>query len=285
MSNDVSTNLVIPCILDYSANVIVYGETQPDVSFSYSFAVVDGFSINRMKSTFKYKDDNSGVLLKYDVSDNNYIQVNDWHDLIVDNHLTLNYSIYSTNSIYHYRMADTAPDTNILGEQIIMWVCSNLFGHPLAQAPITNDATIVEDVSDSTLGSQLYTTLTQNGATHENGTKTNPVLQSIYEQLINAGRFLELEPDTNQFLSFPFVVGDVLTFYIRITANASNEDVFFSGSQFTNVSQTNLQTIFSNILDTDPSTFPPEQKPLIPEGSSGVRIKEEIFKFSFAITA
>lgn len=282
-------NFVIPVMLDYSANAIIYGETVPDLSFNYGFSDVTGvISVGQIRNTFKYKDtdvDASGPLLKYDTTTG--LANTAWHDLLINPPLTVTTP---------YRNADATPTNDIsLGEHVIQWIASTLFGHPLAQAPISNDDAIKATVNDKTtndyMGKQLYDALTADGAgaaTESDGSTNNVVLLSMFEQLVNAGRYTDgsgldgsgnAEADTAGYVGFPYVEGDRISFLVRIGANCAQH-----GEQL-NTTLADGQTLTGTNTDLGAIFGAGNVPGVSADGNGGVTLSQEVWKFNFILSA
>jgi hypothetical protein len=280
--SDFSSSFVIPLVLDQSVNAVLYGEEVPTLSADYIFNPVTGvISLAQMNATFKYSDTDEAPapLLKYDVSDAGHITDASWHDLIVGQEL---------GSPTAYRNATVTPTNALFAEHVIQWICSTLFGHPQAQAPLTNDDEIktrIETGTNPSLGKQLYNKLTEFNADSSNGTVDNLILRSLFEQLVNEGRILDpsdvgLEDTSLNFVPFPFKVGDELNFLIKVSSTISNDvtvnDVSasdpFNGEIISNNNVANLGYIFQNVngVSVDPS--------------NNVSIDTEIWQFRFIIS-
>lgn len=274
------TNFVIPLMLDVSTNAIIYGESDPSLVYDYAFDTVTGeISVTQMKTTFKYKDDDvsGGPYLKYDVNAAGSISNVDWHNLMTTP------TLKCTNI---YRNATVAPTDAVLGEHVVQWIASTLFGHPQAQAPITNDTDIINDISDSNLGLDLYNQLSGNDAGTEAGTKTNEVLQSMWEQLVHAGRFNDGsgadasgnslgDTDAHGFQSFPYNSGDTLSFLIKIGSAINNDGNDYFSTEVNGVaagvSSSNMNTLFGGITGYD--------------NVNGNALEEQVWKFTFELSA
>jgi hypothetical protein len=129
---------------------------------------------------------------------------------------------------------------NSIGELLLRFVATHLSGHPLGQAFIQNDESIVASVNGRTagtanLGTTLVGKLTKNipdlsynvpeFSTTPRLTNggANSVLQSIYEQMLVAGmdRFVDLD-DVDVVRPLPFKSGDTLVLYLDVKANLQN---------------------------------------------------------------
>lgn len=275
-----ASTFVIPVVLDQSVNAVIYGEEVPTLSADYVFAsVTDVISLSQMNATFKYSDTDASPapLLKYDISDAAHLTTANWHDLIVGQTLS------TTNN---YRNASVAPTNSLFAEHVIQWICSTLFGHPQAQAPLTNDNAIkslIETGTSPSLGAQLFNQLSAGSTT---GATSNLVLRSLFEQLVNAGRILDPSDvgplDTSAtYQPFPFKVGDELQLLIKVSASVSNDvninDVSasdpFNGQIITTNSVTDLGTLFGNVNGVSVSE------------SNAVTLDTEIWMFRFTISA
>lgn len=288
-----STNFIVPLVINHNTKASIYGETGPNLIFNYEFTDVSGFTLTQMKDTFKYKDSDSGSgpFLKYDISSQHHITNNDWHNLLVNTNLGL-----SNNK---YRNSTTSPIVSPLASHVIQWISSTLFGHPLAQAPLTNETQIIEDISNGTYGStdtntntklgyQIYNELSgpfEQPASNENGTQSNEILKSIYEQMVNQNRFNQIEnsgtlepqsvQDTDGFISLPFEVGDRMSFLINIGCNLFNDSNDFNNANngIGTSTNTSLEKLFSNLTKD------------VQVVNNNVSLVPETWKFNFIVTA
>lgn len=278
-------NFIVPVRLNHTANALLYGASgEPLVQFQYQFQDISGFSIIEAINTFKYKDTNEGPapLLKFkefnQSTNPNGITKERLHDIITK-------SILKTSE--KYRNGTQFPNDSDLAHHIIQWIASTLFGHPLAQAPITNENQIVNDISNgetdgqtnieaNRLGHQLYNAFIENDANNLQGTTSNLLLISIFEQMINEGRF-DLnnqgeppppQPDTEGFVPFPFKTGDRLSFLVDIGCNLGN----FTDTGSDNTSATNLSSLFQNT-------------PGVNTNNGNVSLAQETWKFNIVITS
>jgi hypothetical protein len=262
-------NFLIPLVLDYTAKAYIYGETGPNLLFQYQFNDISGvITLDQMRNTFKYKDSDNGILLKYDIT--NGIKDHEWHNLITNQILTTNNK---------YRNSYSIPTDGPLSNHIIQWISSTLFGHPQAQAPLTNEEQIIQDVSNGTLagqtlGQQIYNALTQDISSNSGG--TNEIVQSIYEQMVNLGRFNvgsgedtsgNSIPDIEGFVELPFKSGDKLSFLIKINCDLVNDTNDSSTTNWETSTSTNLSTLFGEINGVSTT--------------DGVKLVPEVWKFTF----
>ena len=281
-----SKNFLIPLVLDYQSKAYIYGEKGPNLLFNYQFNIVDDvISLNDMKKTFKYKDngDNNGIILKYDTT--NGIDIDKWHNLITK-------KVLSTDN--NYRNSYVSPTEGLLSHHIIQWITSTLFGHPQAQAPLTNEEQIILDVSNGTLGSssdnidigqklgrQIYDKLTDR-ISGENGGTGNVIIQSIYEQMVNEGRFtvqsgttddtFQSPIDTEGFISLPFESGDKLSFLIKIQCDLVNDEssIKKNDNKWEASTASNLSNLFRNIEGQG-----------VQIDNNNVSLVPEVWKFTF----
>jgi hypothetical protein len=279
-----SNNFLVPLVLNHKSNALIYGEGSPQLLFSYEFEDVSGvISVSQMRDTFKYKDngDDNGIIFKYDTQTTNTITSDEWHDLIT------NQVLQTTNK---YRNSYTIPSDGLFSAHVIQWISSTLFGHPLAQAPITNEATIISDISGGTgyisnvkLGQQIFDSLSDNISGINGG--NNAIVQSIYEQMVNIGRFNDEQgdasgvldgntlfsapADTDGFVSFPFRTGDKLSFLIKVECELGNDTADITETDDWEASGlTQLTDLFSNIngIDID---------------GNNIKLMPQVWKFTF----
>jgi hypothetical protein len=159
---------------------------------------------------------------------------------------------------------------NSIGELLLRFVATHLSGHPLGQAFIQNDDSIIANINGRTddtanLATTLVSKLIKNipdlsynlpvvGTTPSltNG-GANSILQSIYEQMLVSGmdRFVDID-DVLTVRSLPFKSGDVLVLYLDVTANLQNgaadtmEQVLLS-SVFPNTDYTYLNSVSTQL--------------------------------------
>jgi hypothetical protein len=259
-----SNNFLVPLVLNHKSKALIYGEKGPSLIYSYQFEDVSGvISVIQMRDTFKYKDngDNNEIILKYDTNSPNSIKMDDWHDLIT------NQILKTTNK---YRNSYTIPSDGLLSAHVIQWISSTLFGHPLAQAPLTNEANIISDIAEGSgysdnikLGQQIYDALKDN-IYSVNGSTDNSIVQSIYEQMVDYGRFNDKNgeasgvvdgtteysapADTDNFISLPFKSGDKLSFLIKVECELENDTGDITETDdWKKSGLTQLTELFSNI--------------------------------------
>ena len=159
-----------------------------------------------------------------------------------------------------------------------------MFGHPEAQAPITNDLEIEESLLNSSLGTQLYSKLTENSGNDVSGTTSNEILLSMWEQLVGAGRLTDGSgddvsgnaPDDSGYVSFPYKTNDRISFLVRIEGIATNQTGVSSVSNLssgtTEGTEINLGSVFGNVNGVSS----------IGDGSS-IRINSQVWKFTYKL--
>jgi len=273
-----SSNFLLPLKIQHTSNAILYGESTSNLISNYVFEDVSGvITTTQMRNTFKYKDSDSGTgpFMKYD---ENGINVDTWHNLITNQILI---------SLDKYRNSNVQPSNSKLAGHIIQWIASTLFGHPLAQAPITNEDSIITDISDGSvqntkLGQQLYDAFSGDSASGTNGTQDNIILRTMYEQMVTTGRFNtgsgegtdnNALPDTEGFVSLPFKNGDKVSFLLDIGCNLSADSSIPDTSGLPGTSSgttySSLATSFYNGING--------------VKSDGSGLNNEVWKFTFVM--
>jgi hypothetical protein len=100
------------------------------------------------------------------------------------------------------------------GDFYLEYAANEMFGHPLAQAPFSNDGTVVTSVNTpaSGYGSQLATAL------------TTAVAKTMFEQLLQQKEDRFDDQSHASAVSVPFQTGDVINFLVTIAAATAVTD-------------------------------------------------------------
>lgn len=234
--------IVLPFIFDLSSNGILYGEEATLTPTLTYVTELNGpvLSAALMKSAIQYRDASGSLDLSYsDLSFNKNstfgIQISNAINSIVNGNINL---VYDNNGALDYAGSghNYVPDT--LAGHYIQLVSSVLFGHPQAQAPISNDEQVCIDLSNGDLGGQFC---------GNKGLSDPAVLQFIFEQIMKFPlRFGVPDPS---WVGMPFEAGDSIVFRVRISGalNPDNNTMSATGLSTTSIS---LPTIFSNQINS-----------------------------------
>lgn len=259
-----STNatITIPIVLDASGDAVIFSEEAPstDVSYVFDMSAVN-LSAEDLSNSIQYKDSDSGeTLFAYNNTNIETLRDNLATD-ISNTVLSLN-TTDGANLPNHSSSVDDAT----IGEMLVKYIASVLFGHPEAQAPIENDTTIIKEVQeDSALADQFRDQLKaglNQSDTDGNDTVAaeNAVLQSIFEQLISHSSGDETgdgtSPDNNRFgdrkdtgviHGMPFLSGDTIIFLVNMTGTINQDTTTFNlPDEFSTTGDSALNTLFGS---------------------------------------
>lgn len=244
--------ITIPIVLDASASAQIFAETLSVSDSSYVFtANSSSLTYEDLSGFLRYIDQDDGTqLFTYQSAYETTVQ-DDLHADISN----INMSYNASASVDFPNSVSSLVDST-LGEMLIKYIASALFGHPEAQAPIKNDATILQAVqTDSDIHGQFTTELTAGltaDATTDASGATNEVVQSIFEQIVNYdlenddGRFDMSHTDT--YVGMPFQSGDTIIFLINMTGNVKVEADTYDDEYYTSSNDV-LSTIISSTPD------------------------------------
>ena len=239
----------LPFIFDLSAQSIeIFGEevTVPDASFN----LTTDLSLNVFLNSFLFKDNEAGDMdISFVATDalknhinllNSTTDAKTLHlDTVTDKPGNADYTQFSKSANH------VIPQDSSVCNHFIQYVASLLFGHPQAQAPIKNDAAILEDLSGDDLGLQFITELSNN----------HIVRHSMLEQLIDADvsneRFDYSHND--MYHSYPFLDGDKVVFRIKMQGNLLVDAASALGGS-TTVNQSLISALFGGITGIDAAT-------------------------------
>lgn len=258
-------NITVPIVLDANATAQIFSEVTPSTDVSYVFTM----DSNQLKAVdledfVKYIDDNSdNTLFAYSETAKQTVLTKLQKDIC---NQTITHDIGAGASFPNHA---SSVGSSTIGEMLVKYIASVLFGHPEAQAPIENDDTIKKSVQvDSSLAEQfvdeLSAGLEDNYDESGNDTvpKENYVLQSIFEQLISYSSETDASggtsPDSNRFgdkddtgvyHGIPFRDDDTITFLISMTGNITQDSTDYTGqldNQFTVEGDTDLANLFES---------------------------------------
>ena len=141
-------------------------------------------------------------------------------------HDTTHSKVATKNGLYASPITSTSG--NSLGSILVRYIATHLMGHPLAQAFITNDENIENDVNgtgqnQSKIAETLITQFNDNLVADATTPSKNPIIQSLFEQMIvgDINRFMVNDDSGKQ--PIPFQTGDNLVFYISTKAKLAIE--------------------------------------------------------------
>ena len=102
-------------------------------------------------------------------------------------HDTTHSRVSTKNGLYASPI--TSASGNSLGNILVRYIATHLIGHPLAQAFITNDESIENDVNgtqqnQSKIAETLITQFNNNLEADATTPSKNPIIQSLFEQMI-----------------------------------------------------------------------------------------------------
>ena len=127
-----------------------------------------------------------------------------------------------------YNPPITSTSGNSLGNILVRYIATHLMSHPLAQAFITNDDSIENDVNgtgqnQSKIAETLITQFNDNLVADGTTPRKNQVIQSLFEQMIagDINRFMVGDDSGKQ--PIPFKTGDKLVFYVNMKAKLAIE--------------------------------------------------------------
>lgn len=264
--------ITIPIVLDASASATIFSEAQPITDASYVFTM----NSSALKAT-----DLSNFLQYIDREDSDplFMYTSDGR---LDVSTNLHADICNQNIVYVPADSEDFPNHTggslqnaTLGDMLVKYIASVLFGHPEAQAPIKNDQSIIERVQTTSdihgqFVAQLSAGLNADATTDASGA-SNDIVLSIFEQLVaysstNETNVEGYDPDTNRFgnisheeyRGIPFLTGDTIIFLIRMAGNLTTDDQNSTGDNYTPSTVPAITTLFAGNPDLDGSDLVPK---------------------------
>ena len=136
-------------------------------------------------------------------------------------HNTTHSKVSTKNGLYASPITSTSG--NSLGNILVRYIATHLMGHPLAQAFITNDESIENDVNgtgqnQSKIAETLITQFNDNLVADATTPSKNRIIQSLFEQMIAGDINRFMVGDDSGKKPIPFQTGDNLVFYISTKA-------------------------------------------------------------------
>lgn len=256
-----AATITVPIVLDASATAQIFSKESIETDTSYVFTMNSSVLGAADLSNFVlYTDDNSdNTLFAYSESNKTVVQNNLAQD-ICNQDLTFN-SVESSA----FPNDNTSLENDTIGEMLVKYIASALFGHPEAQAPIENDDSIVRQVQvDSSMSSQFVTELSDglddyDVSGDDTVAKENMVLQSIFEQLVSHsssesdGSDNDVTDnrfnvnDTGKYHGIPFRTGDTIIFLVSMTGKLTEDTTDFN--DIDNLDEFEVTGTDSNLVD------------------------------------
>lgn len=224
--------ITIPIVLDADANAVIFSEAVPTTDVSYAFEMSgSALTAANLASFLQYTDRDDGTAL-FAVGSTGKTNVSSGLHADISN---VSVSHVSGNFPNHGSLCQNGT----LGEMLVKYIASVLFGHPEAQAPIKNDDAIIASVqTTSDIHGQFVAALSA-GLPEDPASvadaSTNDIVLSIFEQLVAYSSTTDATagsaPDSNRFgdaahnvyKNMPFVTGDKITFLIQMTGSLTTD--------------------------------------------------------------
>jgi hypothetical protein len=281
-----STNNIIldvPIVLDTSGDVTIMANNIDISNANFVFNVIDSsVDASNLANTIFYADNSVNENYIYHIDETNLktfsTQV---HNTILDN-LARFSLIGSTDTTY---TPQNNTYTSSLSEHYIQYVASTLFGHPLAQAPINNEAAIQTQIESADVSNQIFnsftTDLSYTDVTVDDislSASVTGLVSAMFEQLLQYGgeRF---GTNDSSFNTFPIYKDDVIRFIVRIQGKInSSTSTSNTTNNFTNT-EISLQKVYNYLIDSQFDENNPDQnsafshRPLYIDSVGDVRFK------------
>tara|TARA_X000000368_G_scaffold415175_1_gene406419 strand:- start:73 stop:891 length:819 start_codon:yes stop_codon:yes gene_type:complete len=230
-------HVFLPVYLDSSGTVLdVSQNVASTLDASYNFIMTANTTLaNYIRSMISYKNNNETYTFKY----------NNTYKTLLDNGLKSDFE--NTNiTIYDGSFnSGNIPVQDTIGQVYVQYIADTLIGHPLAQAFISNDGSIVNDINNS-LVSEQFTNALINGL-NTSTFASNDVCSSIIIQMKKwmPTRFNNEVANTEYFL--PFCPDDNLSIYIKMKCNIALDNTI---GDYTNKSEYDiLKNMFEDKVD------------------------------------
>lgn len=236
--------ITVPIVLTADATAKIFSEVAPATDVSYAFTMnSSGLTAQKLKDFVSYTDDDSDNTLFSYSSNSATVLLTGLQQDICNQSIT-----HDLAAGQPFPNHSSSVGSATIGEMLVKYIASVLFGHPEAQAPIENDDEIIKSVQvDSTIAQQfvdeLKSGLDNVDISGDNTIgKENYVLQSIFEQLIayssetdasggvnpDSNRFGDKD-DTGVFHGIPFLTGDKIVFLINMSGTLAQDANDHSG--------------------------------------------------------
>jgi hypothetical protein len=193
-------------VMDNSTNFI----SIIDSSYNFTLAAVQ-MSASDLSNLLTYKTNNGNYTFQYNYSQKVYINNSMKSDLE-----NVNLSLDSDNFVSSNNTSNTP-----LHDMYLQYIADILTGHPLGQAMIKNDFSIITEVKNCKLYEQFTNVLT-NGLFTSNY-QSNIIAETVVEQLQNevSSRFDNRVDDTEY--SIPFQSGDKISIFVKMRTKVNLE--------------------------------------------------------------
>ena len=254
--------ITVPIVLDASGDANIFSEDVVTTDVSYVFTMNAGhIAASDLSGFVRYIDDNSdNTLFAYSETSKSTVKGQFETDICNTN------LVHNTTDGASFPNHTPKVEDATIGEMLVKYIASVLFGHPEAQAPIENDQDIVDQVQvSSNLGGQFVNTLSaglNDLDTEGNATVSaeNEVLQSIFEQLVSFSSETDASggatPDSNRFgdrddtgvyRGLPFLTGDTIIFLVRMKGSINHDTTEYNlDPEFTTGGDSTLATLFGS---------------------------------------
>lgn len=265
--------ITIPIVLDASASATIFSEAQPTTDASYVFTMnSSSLTAAKLSSFLQYIDqDDDTTLFTFSSTSKTDVE-NGLHADISNQSLTY---VASPTSEHFPNHVSGAVANATLGEMMVKYIASVLFGHPEAQAPIKNDSAIVQAVqTTSNIHGQFVTELSEglnaDAATAADGSR-NEIVLSIFEQLVayssendatagtavDSNRFGDAS-HTAEYKGIPFQTGDTIIFLVNMSGSLGTDDQNSVGNNFSANTVPGITTLFANNPDLNGDQLVPK---------------------------
>ena len=231
---DPEEHIFLPVYLDSSGTVLDISQNASSVlDASYNFLMTAEYTqANYIRSMISYKNNNETFTFKY-----NNIYKNLFNTGLKNDLEKTNISIYDSS----FNSGHT-PIPDYLGQVYVQYIADTLIGHPLSQAFISNDGSIVNDINNSNIYSQFTNALIS--GLNTTAFNSNNICNSILIQMkkLMPERFdNELQ---NTEYPLPFCPDDKLSMYIKMNCNINLDT---AAGSYTNISAYDiLKNMFEN---------------------------------------
>jgi len=237
---DISDNeqhVFLPVYLDSSGTVLDSSQNAASkLDASYNFLMTANYTTAiDLRAMISYKNNNETYTFKYNTTYKNLFSSGLKNDLENTNISMYDGSFNSGHS--------SIPDN--LGQVYVQYIADTLIGHPLSQAFISNDESIVNDINNGNIYLQFTNAMI--GGLNTVTFASNDICTSILLQMKNlmADRFENEIANTEYQL--PFCPEDNISIYINMRCNIGLNDTSGTDTYKYNL----LKTMFENRADVE----------------------------------
>ena len=166
-------NIFLPVYLDSSGNVLDISQNASSVlDSSYNFLMTAAYSkADYIRSFISYKNNNETFTFKYNNTYKNLFSAGLKNDL-ENTYISIYDSSFNSGHV---------PRPDYLGQVYVQYIADTLIGHPLSQAFISNDGSIINDINNSNIHTKFINALT-NGL-NTTSFQSNNICNSILIQM------------------------------------------------------------------------------------------------------